>query len=145
MKPDVSSASLHIAANLENLAAIRGFVEETARALGIAPATVTEVVLAVDEAATNTVVHGYRSKSGTIDIEMKREGETLLICLRDEASPFDPTAVSTPDITVPLEQRVAGGLGIHLIRQIMDEVTHRITSQGGNELGLVKRLDGGAQ
>ena len=145
MKPDVSSASLHIAANLENLAAIRGFVEQTARALGVAPATVTEVVLAVDEAATNTVVHGYRSESGTIEIEMKREGDTLLICLRDEASPFDPTTVSTRDITVPLEQRVSGGLGIHLIRQIMDEVTHRITSQGGNELGLVKRLEGGAQ
>ena len=145
MKPDASSACLRIAANLENLAAIRGFVEERARALGVAPATVTEVVLAVDEAATNTVVHGYRSESGIIEIEMNREGDTLLICVRDEASPFDPTTVSTPDITVPLEQRVAGGLGIHLIRQIMDEVTHRITSQGGNELGLVKRLEGGAK
>ena len=72
---------------------------------------------------------------------MKRGRDTLVICLRDEASPFDPTSIPAPDLTVPLEQRATGGMGIHLIRQIMDKVTHRVTSQGGNELLLMKRLE----
>ena len=141
MKTSASFPSLRIAAKLENLAAIRRFVEEAAAALGIDPATVTDIVLAVDEAASNIVVHGYQGQPGTIEIEVKRERDALLIYLRDEASPFDPTSVGAPDLTVPLEQRATGGMGIHLIRQIMDKVVHRITSQGGNELLLVKRLE----
>jgi len=141
MKTSASSPFLRIAAKLENLAAIRRFVEEAAAALGVGPATVTDIVLAVDEAASNIVVHGYRGQPGTIEIEVKRERDALLIYLRDEASPFDPNSVPAPDLTTPLEQRATGGMGIHLIRQIMDKVTHRNTSQGGNELFLVKRLE----
>jgi serine/threonine-protein kinase RsbW len=145
MSTSTPHASLRIAAKLENLAAIRRFVEETAIAFGIQPAVVTGIVLAVDEAASNIVVHGYQGQPGTIEIEVKRERAALLICLRDEASPFDPTSVPAPDTTLPLEQRASGGLGIHLIRHMMDEVTHRTIPQGGNELVLVKRLEGGEQ
>ena len=141
MKTGISSASLRVAAKLENLAAIRRFVEEAATALGIDLATVTDTVLAVDEAASNIVVHGYRDQPGPIEVKVKRGRDTLVICLRDEASPFDPTSIPAPDLTVPLEQRATGGMGIHLIRQIMDKVTHRVTSQGGNELLLMKRLE----
>jgi len=141
MKTGISSASLRVAAKLENLAAIRRFVEEAATALGIDLATVTNTVLAVDEAASNIVVHGYQRQPGTIEIEVKRGRDALVICLRDEASPFDLTSIPAPDLTVPLEQRATGGMGIHLIRQIMDKVTHRVTSQGGNELLLMKRLE----
>jgi len=140
MKTRASSPFLRIAAKLENLAAIRRFVEETAAALGVGLATVTDIVLAVDEAVSNIVVHGYQGQPGAIEIEVKRERDALLICLRDEAPPFDPTNVPAPDLTAPLEQRATDGMGIHLIRQIMDKVTHRKTSQGGNELLLVKRL-----
>lgn len=97
--------------------------------------------MAVDEAVRNIVVQGYQGQLGTIEIEVKRERDALLICLRDEASPFDPASVPVPALTAPLEQRATGGMGIHLIRQIMDKVTHRNTSQGGNELLLVKRLE----
>jgi len=136
MKPSIS---LHIAAELKNLAAICLFVEEVATALGVDPAIIPDVVLAVDEAASNIIIHGYQGQGGAVEIEVGQEGDALVIRLRDEAAPFDPTTVPAPDLTVPLEQRAVGGLGIHLIRQVMDEMAHRVTPQGGNELTLVKR------
>jgi serine/threonine-protein kinase RsbW len=136
MKP---STSLHIEAETKNLAAIRLFVEEAATALGVGLATIPNVILAVDEAVSNIIAHGYQGQGGSIEIEVSREGDALVIRLRDEATPFDPTSVPPPDLTLPLEQRTPGELGIHLIRQLMDEMTHCVTPQGGNELILVKR------
>jgi len=134
-----TKSSLHIEAKVKNLAEIRCFVQETASALGLDPVMIPNVVLAVDEAVSNIIAHGYRGQEGPVEIEVSREGNALVIRVRDEAPPFDCTIVPSPDVTLPLEQRIPGGLGIYLIRQIMDEMTHCVTPQGGNELTLVKR------
>jgi serine/threonine-protein kinase RsbW len=134
-----TSSSLRIAAELNSLAEIRRFVQETATALGIDPAVIPNLILAVDEAASNIITHGYQGQGGIIEVEVSREEDALVIRLRDEATPFDPTSVPPPDLILPLQQRPVGGLGIHLIGQAMDEMTHRIMPQGGNELTLVKR------
>jgi serine/threonine-protein kinase RsbW len=131
--------SLHIQAEPKELEKIRRFVEETATALCVDREAIPGAVLAVDEAACNIMTHGYRGRQGTIEIEMERDGDALVIRLRDEAAPFDPTSVPPPDLTLPLERRPPGGMGIYLIRQVMDEMTHRIRPRGGNELTLVKR------
>jgi serine/threonine-protein kinase RsbW len=141
MTPNAPSASLCVAAQLENLAVIRRFVEDAMTALGIDPATIASTVLAVDEAASNIITHGYQGQPGNIEIDVQREKSTLVVSLRDRAPPFDLTSVPTPDLAVPLEERVVGGLGIHLIRQMMDKVICRMTPQGGNELLLIKRLE----
>ena len=145
MTTNAPFASLCVTAELQNLAVIRRFVEDAMTTLGIDPATIASTVLAVDEAASNIITHGYQDQSGDIEIDVQHEGNALAICLRDCAPPFDPTGVPAPDLTVPLEQRVAGGLGIHLIRQTMDKVIHRITPYGGNELLLIKRLEEGSE
>ena len=119
---------------------IRNFVLDRAAALGVDPAVVSELLLAADEAATNVIVHGYQGRQGTIEIEVTREAMDVVIRVRDSAPPFDPTRVPSPDLTRPLEERSPGGLGIYLIRQYMDEVIHRITPQGGNELILKKEV-----
>jgi serine/threonine-protein kinase RsbW len=120
---------------------IRRFVEKATTALDVDPTTVGDAVLAVDEAASNIILHGYQGQPGIIEIEVERTGDDLVVRLRDEAAPFDPTSFPAPDLTLPLEQQAVDGLGIHLIRRVMDKVTHRITPQGGNELLLVKRLE----
>jgi serine/threonine-protein kinase RsbW len=132
-------SSLRIAAELENLAEIRDFVQKTATTIGVAPDIIPDVLLAVDEAVTNVLVHGYQGQAGMIEIELRRRGDSLRVCLRDQATPFDPTTVPAPDLTLPLEQRPFGGMGVYLMRQLMDEMTYRITRQGGNELTLVKK------
>lgn len=134
-----SKSSLRLTAELKNLARIRRFVEKTATALGVDAAAIPDLLLAVDEAATNIIVHGYEGQEGPLEVEVEREGDALLIRLRDEAAPFDPTAIPPPDLSLPLEERPIGGMGIYLMHRCMDQVTHSCPPQGGNELILVKK------
>ncbi len=133
-------STLHIAAELKNLSLIRDFVQDRAAALGAAQDAIADVTLAIDEAVTNIIVHGYQDGPGMIEIELRRSENAVIVNVRDESALFDPTSVPAPDLTQPLEKRPVGGIGIHLIRQLMDEVTYHITPQGGNELTMIKKV-----
>jgi glutamate/tyrosine decarboxylase-like PLP-dependent enzyme/anti-sigma regulatory factor (Ser/Thr protein kinase) len=133
------SAPLCIAARLESLADIRRFVRDRATVLDVDPATIADLVLAVDEAATNVITHGYQGQEGIVEIEVRREGNAVIAQVRDEAKPFDPTAAPPPDLTLPPEERAMEGMGIYMMRRNTDEMSHRLTLQRGNELTLVKR------
>ncbi|MBE7555100.1 MAG: ATP-binding protein [Anaerolineales bacterium] len=130
--------ALQTTAELKNLSQIRDFVEMAAKRLGFEPDLIPNVQLAVDEATTNVMLHGYQGQGGSLEVELERIGGDLVVRLRDEAPPFDPTTVPAPDFTLPLAKRPVGGLGIYLVRRAMDEVIHRVTAAGGNELTLVK-------
>jgi len=132
--------SLRVAADVAQLATIRAFVEQQAHALGVDASEIYDLILAVNEVATNIVVHGYRNQPGVIEIELRRQGEAIEIRLRDQAPLFDPTGVPVPDLTLPLHKRPLGEMGVHVTRQIMDAVRYRVTPAGGNELVLVKRV-----
>jgi serine/threonine-protein kinase RsbW len=131
--------SLRMDAQLENLSAIRDFVEEMATRLKAAPTAIPNVVLAVDEMVTNIIVHGYQGQPGSIEIDVTAQGDTLIIQLRDQAPLFDPTSVPSPDLSIPFDDRPPGGLGIYLTRKVMDEVQHRVTVTRGNALTLIKQ------
>ena len=139
----MADLTLSLSAGTENLAEIRRFVRESATALGAAPETARALELAVDEAACNAIVHGYQGRAGLLEVEVERDGDVVVIRLRDWAPPFDPTSLPHPDLTLPLEDRPLGGLGVYLIRQSVDEMAHRATPVGGNELTLSKRLSQG--
>ena len=130
---------LRIPAEMNQLAVLQQFVEEQVRLLEVESSAVYDVLLAVDELAMNIVVHGYRDERGTIEVEMRTVGDALEVRLRDQAPPFDPTRVPTPDTTLPLELRPPGGMGILLVRHFMDSMVHRILPEGGNELILIKK------
>ena len=130
---------LRLAAELNNLETIRRFVEVSTRALHVDQEAAYDLAQAVDECATNIVVHGYQGQPGSIEIEIERVGETLTIALRDHAPVFDPTGVPSPDLTQPLEEREPGGLGAFLARYMVDEMRHRALPDGGNELTMIKR------
>jgi serine/threonine-protein kinase RsbW len=99
---------------------------------------VDDMVQAVDELACNTIVHGYRGRAGSIEVEVWREGSRLAVRLRDQAPPFDPATAPAPNLALPLEQRRPGGLGIAMSRQLTDAISHRVMPDGGNELTLFK-------
>ena len=132
---------LHTTAELTNLETIRRFVEESTLSLSADEHTAYGLVQAVDECATNIIEHGYRRRPGTIDIKIDRVDETLTIVLRDHAPPFDPTGVPPPDLTRPLEEREPGGLGLFLIRQMVDHWQYRALPDGGNELTMFKTIE----
>lgn len=128
-----------VMAKLENLAEIRSYIREQAAILDVDKDTAADMVLAVDEAATNVITHGYQDQEGAIEIEVRREGDAFIVYLRDETVPFNPKIISSPDLTLPPEERISEGMGIGLMRRKTDELLHRVTLQSGNELTLVKR------
>jgi len=135
-----AGAMLRVSAQRKHLAAIRDFIREQADEAGAGPGDIDSLVQAVDEAASNIILHGYHEEPGMIEIEVKSRPDQVAVILRDSAPFFDPTRVQAPDINLPLEQRPIGGLGIHLIRHCVDEFSHCVRDQGGNELLMVKYL-----
>jgi serine/threonine-protein kinase RsbW len=130
---------LQVTAELPNLAVVRCFVEEMATGLEFDCKVIDDMLQAVEEAVANTILHGYSRQPGAIEVEVQRERDELVVRLRDQAPHFDPTGFPPPDLTLPLEERRPGGLGIHLMRQFTDTVIYRVTSDERNELTLVKR------
>lgn len=125
-------------ANLENLSAMRRFVEEVAAAGAGNPEAIMDMLVAMNEATTNVLEHGYRGNLGIIEIEVGYEAEALVVSVRDWSPPFDPAQVPDRDVTVPLEERPLGGLGITMMRQLTDEVRYGRGPDGSNELILIK-------
>jgi serine/threonine-protein kinase RsbW len=132
------NASLTIEADLVNLSTVRDFITEHARKVCTNEGSLYGLALAVDEAVTNIIVHGYQGQPGKIHILLKIRPAGLDVILRDEAPPFDPTRVPAPDIQLPLEERGPGGLGVFLARELTDRMLYRRLPKGGNELKLVK-------
>ena len=130
---------LQTTAELINLHTIRHFIEDNALRLTADENMAYDLAHAVDECATNIIEHGYRGRPGTIEIEIDRMAEDILIVLRDHAPPFDPTSVPPPDLTLPLERREPGGLGIYLAQRMVDECRYRPLADG-NELTLIKHM-----
>lgn len=136
----MKEGSFHIqSTGLPDLTEMRRFVESSGAEMGAGEDAIGEMVLAVNEAVTNVLVHGYRSKKGEVDVLIESSGPNLIVRLRDNAPLFDPTTVPSPDITLSLDQRAPGGLGVHMMRQFTDELIYRVTSDGKNELLLIKR------
>ena len=131
--------SLRVDAQPASLASIRRFVRAAAVTEGLDSTRADDLVQAVDEAATNVIVHGYRTVHGELEIDAHRDGDDLVVVLRDQAPQFDPTTVPAPDRTARMAERRPGGMGVFLAKQLCDDVRYRPIPGGGNELALVQR------
>ncbi len=82
--------------------------------------------LALDELVTNVILYGYENPvEQKIVVSLEASAGSLTGTIEDEGRVFDPLSVSAPDLSVPLNRRELGGLGIHLVRSLMEEVTYR--------------------
>jgi serine/threonine-protein kinase RsbW len=129
---------LTIPADVERLAEMRAAVREVARACDAPSDCLDDLVQAVDEAATNIIVHGYRNEPGMIDFTAELVGDELVFTLEDRAPTFDPTEVPEPDLATPPQHRRPGGMGVHLMRLAADSIDHRPRPGGGNILTLTR-------
>lgn len=124
---------------MNNLEQICDFVTECATNAGLDESEVYAVQLAVDEASTNIIEHGYGGECPSrIDVTCEILEDGLKVTLYDDAQPFDPTAVPEPETNVPLEELKPRGLGIYLMRKMMDEVKYQPTPDQGNTLTMIK-------
>ncbi len=114
------------------------FIEESAEETGVDPDARFDLQLAVEEACTNVIEHAYRGQGGTLEVCFEARGRDVVITLRDHGQAFNPSEVPQPDLNQPLEERDIGGLGLHLMNQLMDEVQFSFGPEG-NTLVMVKR------
>lgn len=126
-------------ASLEHLATISDFVVDQARAAGLDEHAVWEVQLAVDEAVTNVIQHSYAEAKDTITLTTSHVGDVFEVSICDRGEPFNPDEVPEPDLISPLEERRTGGLGLYLMRKLMDRVEFRF-EDGENILVMTKRI-----
>ena len=130
---------LVVANDTKYLIVVREFVSRMIRQSRVTKDDENKIILAVDEAVTNIIEHGYdQGVSGSIEIEVETDPKQFKIVIRDTGRVFNPEAVPTPDMKEHLKTGRKKGLGLFLMRQIMDEVRYRYKDGVKNELTLVK-------
>lgn len=130
---------LSVEARLENLREVRSFIKKSGQILGVDEEVLGDLGLVVDEAVTNVILHGYEGKDGTVDVQVMRDEDALVIYIRDQAEAFSASDVEAPHLETSLAEREYGGMGVYLIKKLTDEHEFRPLPGQGNELRLVKR------
>lgn len=133
--------SFTIEATIGNIPVIADGIEDYLTSAGVDPAIIPDIQLAVDEAVTNTVMHGYRGQAGTVTITCSIHDGCVRIVIRDRAPAFNPLTIRDPDISPDLADRAPGGLGFFLVRKVMDAVSYEYWD-GENVLTLEKKVPG---
>ena len=96
--------------------------------------------LSLDELVTNVILYAFPDvQDHTIEVRLTLEGGTLHAVLSDDGRPFDPLSVPPPNLDAPIEERRIGGLGIHIVREMMDSLSYA-REDGRNVLRLGKRV-----
>ena len=132
---------LVVRSRTENLTRIRMFIQEIASAVGFNQESIDNMMLAVDEACTNIIKHAYKSyPDGEILIKIKYENKKLIITIIDYGKSFAPDLVPEPNIQEYYKQHKVGGLGMYLMRTLMDEVKYISVPGKYNQVLLSKSL-----
>ncbi len=119
---------------LDRMEEVTAFFEERLRAAGAPPAVIARVNVAVDEIFSNIARY---SGAGMVRVGFLAEGHRALLLFEDDGLPYDPLAAPEPDISLPVGERVPGGLGIYMVKKMMDRGKYAY-SGGLNQLMLEK-------
>lgn len=119
----------------EVLAFVESFLEENE----CLPKEQMRIVVAVEEIFVNIASYAYNGSEGMADITCEMDGGQAVLTFADSGKQFDPLAKPDPDVTLPVEERSIGGLGIYMVKKSMDEVTYRYEN-GQNILTIRKSI-----
>jgi serine/threonine-protein kinase RsbW len=137
----VKAQTINIESKTEHLIAVRDFVSSAARNFGFGDEDVSKIALAVDEACTNIIKHAYKFDPGkSITITIRSRNGALEIVIQDFGKAFDPRKIITPDMKEYLAHFRRGGLGVYLMKSLMDKVEYAIVPGKKNEVRLIKNL-----
>ena len=137
-KPSTYDITLHN--DVQEIPRLAAFIEEVAEANGINMSLSMNINLAMEEAVVNVMNYAYPTGTqGDIDIQASLAGNELTFTITDSGTPFDPTQTTVPDTSLEAEDRPIGGLGIHLVRQLMDTLEYQYLN-GKNILTLKKKI-----
>jgi len=137
----VKPKKLIVKSRTENLFRIRDFVSASALEAGITPDVVENIILAVDEACTNIIRHAYKSyPDGDLIIKVKFSQSKFFISIIDYGKSFAPETIPEPDLQKYYKQRKVGGLGMYLMKTLMDDVKYISIPGKYNEVLLSKNI-----
>lgn len=132
--------TLRIKNDIHELSMINQFLEEASEELGLSTAFAMSLNLVMEEAISNIIFYAYDKDTvveDAVDISLARQDGELVVTLIDHGVAFDPTLKKDPDITLSAEERPIGGLGIFLIKKIMDEVSYK--REGDRNFFIMKK------
>lgn len=135
------SFTLHVPSSTENLALIRDFVGNIGAKAGFDENEISKITLAVDEAVANVIEHAYGSDATReVTIRAVLDDDAVRFDIIDNGRGFDPGLIKQKDLEQLVKERRSGGLGLRLIRTVMDDVQYQIKPGEKNELRMVKKL-----
>jgi serine/threonine-protein kinase RsbW len=135
------SGQLKVKSRTQNLSEIRDFVSGKARAADIPEVTVENIILAVDEACTNIIKHAYNlSPEGEIIIKIDYDEEKFMVTIIDYGKSFEPDRVPLPDLQKYYREHRIGGLGMYLMKSLMDDVEYISVPGKYNQVLLSKNI-----
>jgi serine/threonine-protein kinase RsbW len=134
---------LVIPSQTERLKDARKFIAEAAQSFGFSEQDVNKITLAVDEACTNVIKHAYGyGKNNTIHLTIETRGTVFQITITDRGKPFEPGRVPAPNMREYLTKYKRGGLGMYLMKTVMDKVEYDFKPGPVNRVRLTKYLPG---
>jgi serine/threonine-protein kinase RsbW len=136
-----SVGELRVKSKTENLSEIRDFVSTNAEKAGIESSTIDNIILAVDEACTNIIKHAYKlSPQGEIIIKIDYDDEKFIITIIDYGKSFEPESIPQPDLRKYYREHRVGGLGMYLMKSLMDDVKYTSIPGKYNQVLLRKNI-----
>lgn len=137
----MKTKKLNVKSRTENLSIIRDFISNSAAEAGITPDVIENMILAVDEACTNIIKHAYKSyPDGELIIKTKSTANRFIISITDYGKSFEPDAIPEPDLQKYYRQKRVGGLGMYLMKTLMDDVKYVSIPGKRNEVLLSKNI-----
>lgn len=128
---------LTVPGTVADLPRVSEFIEDACEQAAVDPAARFDLQLAVEEACCNVIDHAYMANGGGFCVQFETRDRDVVITVKDRGQPFDPTNVASPDLSIPLQERPVGGLGLYLMRQLMDDLRFTFSDEG-NTLEMVK-------
>lgn len=123
-------------ARMDNLESFRSYVIDKAASWGIVDEMLFKIELVLEELLTNVIRYGYADGAGDIEVGCNRLSDaTFHLFIRDWGKEFNPVAKEDPDLTQGIDERPIGGLGIHLVRKMVDKISYERTDDS-NVLNL---------
>ncbi len=120
-------ANISLPANMDNFDNIMDFIQRNAEKTGFNKKKTQEIRLACEEIIINIINYAYPDKKGNIEIhcDATKGGKDYQIKIIDWGIPFNPLSNPEPDTSIPIEDREIGGLGIYLVRNVMDKINYQ--------------------
>ena len=132
--------TLRLPNDVQEVPQLAAFIEEVCESNGVDMMTTMQMNLALEEAVVNVMNYAYpEGTKGYVDISVQTDSSGLTFVISDSGKPFDPTTMGEVDTTLSAEERSIGGLGIHLVRQLMDSIQYEY-KDGHNVLTLKKKI-----